>query len=86
MAHDLSKDQIATLLDRLTGDKAFHAAFGKDPAGALKSISLPTTLAACMAGRTLAPMDKIAGARQQIADLFSDSKTLAQSVHHLDAN
>lgn len=86
MAHDLSKDQIATLLDRLSGDKSFHADFASDPARALGSIGLPTTLAACMVGRKLAPMDTIAGARKDLSDLFSDTTTLAQSVHHLAAN
>lgn len=85
MAHDLSKDQIATLLDKLSADKAFHAAFGKDPAAALKSIGLPTTLAACMSGKQLASMDAISGSRSAITTLFADSKTLALNVHNLAA-
>jgi putative modified peptide len=85
MAHDLSTDQIATLLDRLSQDAAFHAAFAKDPASALKSIALPTTLAACMSGRQLASMKAIGDARGAIAALFSDAKTMAQHVHDLAA-
>lgn len=86
MAHDLDKDQIDALLARLSGDKAFHAAFAKDPAAALASIGLPTGLAACMAGVTLAPMAAIDGARAQISALLMDSKSMAQNVHDLAAH
>lgn len=85
MAHDLSKEQIDALLARLSGDAAFHAAFAADPAAALASIGLPTTLAACMAGKTLASMAQIAAASSAVAQLFADSRTLAQNVHDLAA-
>jgi putative modified peptide len=85
MAHDLDKDQIDALLARLSGDKAFHAAFAKDPAAALASIGLPTGIAACMQGRDLASMESIAAARKAIADLLGDAKTLALNVHDLAA-
>jgi putative modified peptide len=86
MAHDLDEDQIETLLERLSGDKAFHAAFAADPAAALASIGLPTGLAACMEGRSLASMEAIAGARAQVAALLSDAKSMTQHVHDLAAN
>ena len=85
MAHDLDKDQIDALLSRLAGDKDFHQAFAKDPAGALASIGLPTGLAACMEGRSLASMASIAASREAIAGLLGDAKTLALHVHDLAA-
>lgn len=85
MAHDLNQEQIDKLLSLLAGDKAFHAAFGEDPAAALKSIGLPTTLAACMDGKQLASMEAIGTASDSVAKLFSDARTLAQHVHDLAA-
>lgn len=85
MAHDLSKDQTDALLAKLSSDKEFHAAFAADPAAALKSIGLPTALAACMAGKPLASMEQIGKASEAVAQLFADTRTLAQNVHDLAA-
>lgn len=85
MANDLSREQTDALLAKLSGDKEFHAAFAADPASALKSIGLPTALAACMQGKTLASMEQIGKASQAVAALFADTRTLAQNVHDLVA-
>ncbi len=48
MSDDLTPQQAQLLLEKLSTDDAFRATLSVDPAAALKSVGLPTTLAACM--------------------------------------
>ncbi len=85
MAYDLTAAQVNTLLDKLTTDKAFHAAFSSDPAAALQSIDLPTTLAACVSKAALASQAAIAAGQKNIQTMLTDPKLSSQSIHNLAA-
>jgi putative modified peptide len=86
MASDLSAAQVDQLLAKLTSDKEFHAQFAADPAAALKALGLPTGLAACLGGKTLASPAAIASAQAGIRSLLVDAKAATQHIHNLAAN
>lgn len=85
MAYDLSAAQVDTLLEKLTNDEAFHAAFAADPAAALASIGLPTTLAECVSNASLASQADIAAGMASIQALLTDPTLSSQHIHELAA-
>jgi putative modified peptide len=81
MATSYSALHATSLLDKLSSDDAFRAQFQKDPAAALASLGMPTALAECCKGKTLASKEVLAKSRDQITSLLTSK--LALNVHNL---
>ena len=78
----LSAADAATLLDLLTTDAAFRAAFQANPAVALRQVSAEAAAAAqdCEMPGPLASIEELSAARDQLAQHFTEKATF--SVPH----
>jgi putative modified peptide len=85
MAFDLSSTQVEKLLGSLSSDKAFYESFVSNPEAALKSLGLPTTLAACVSGKKILSMQEIATAKTELSTYLASTFQTTQHIHNLAA-
>lgn len=84
----LSLSDAVTLLDLLTTDEAFRAAFQADPATALARVSPEASAAAakCAMAGTLAPVEALSEAREQLIEQFTSQAMFTLPHCFIDAS
>jgi putative modified peptide len=85
MAFELSAGQVEKLLSSLSSDKAFYNSFVSDPEAALKSLGLPTALAACVSGKKILSMGEIGSAKSELSTYLNSTFQATQHIHNLAA-
>lgn len=83
MQHGLSKDQVASLIEKLGSDAAFYKAFSENPEAALKSAGYPTALAKCVQPATLASMEEIKASAARFAAQLPVGAETSQNIFKL---
>ena len=78
-----TKQQVDSLLDKLSNDDAFRKQFEGDPVAALMRLGVSIDAACCKDFTTLASKEELAQARESLQKTLAS--TLDQSVHKLEA-